>query len=131
MFMRFRDGGIGHLGTCYLNTRLGADNHDLGGKQQDEPMFTGMQVDRDPYLDEEPEDGTEDDQGTNKEFTSRGESRNKDDKEDEDEDEGGDEDTDSECEALRNTDDDSEQDLDIEDNGILDAKGFAELWIDV
>lgn len=127
--MRFRGGGVGHLGTRYLNTRLGADNHNLDGEQQDKAASTSMQVDRVPYSDEEPGDGTEDDQGTYEEFTSRGEpqARNEDDEEDEDEDEGRDEDTDSEREALRNTVTDDEQDLDDEDDGILDAEGFAEL----
>jgi hypothetical protein len=129
MFMRFRGGGVGHLGTRYLNPRLEADNHDLGGEQQDEVTLTSMQVDRDPNPDEEPGDGAMEDQGTYKEFTSRSEPRNEEDEEDEDEDEGenedGSDDTDSEHEVLMDTDD--EQDLDDEDDGILDAEGFAEL----
>ena len=107
------------------STKIKLGHNNLGGKQQDKAVIDGMQVDRDLYPDEEAGDGTEDDQGTYKEFTSWGEPRN------EDEDKGGDEDTDSKCKALRNIDDDLEQNLNVEDNGILDAEGFAELWIDM
>ena len=115
MFMRFRGGGVGHIGTRYLDSKLKDDNRDLDGERQDAGG------------------GAEEDLGTYEEFTSRREPGNEededneeeDDHEDELEDEDEGEDEGSEPEALRNTT--NEQDLDNEDDGILDGEGFAEL----
>ena len=117
MFMRFRGGGVGHMGTRYLDSKLKDDNHDLDGERQ------------------EAGSGAEEDLGTHEELTSQREPGNEeeddeeeeeDDDEDELEDEDEAEDEGTEHEDLRNTD--NEQDLDDEDDGILDGEGFAELW---
>src|SRR5882757_3237108 len=42
MFMRFRGGGVGHLGTRYLTSRLKEDDHDPGNEQQDEATIPGL-----------------------------------------------------------------------------------------
>lgn len=51
MFMRFRGGAIGHLGTRNLDSRLKEDNHESGGEQQDKATFAGMHKDSDSYPD--------------------------------------------------------------------------------
>ena len=39
MFMRFRGGGVGHLGTLYLDWGLKKNNHESGDEQQVKVTF--------------------------------------------------------------------------------------------
>ena len=155
MFMRFRGGGVGHLGTRYLNSRLKENNHDWVDEEQEGATLASRDEDNNPYAHEEGGDGTEEDAGTREERTSLGKPSNEEDKEDNDDDGDGDdeednddddeeeedndddddddEDTDNEQEALGNID--GGQDIDgedeepeaVDDDEILDEEGFAEL----
>ena len=123
MFMQFRGGGVGHLGTRHVDSRLKGDNYKLGDEQQD----------NDSYLHEELGSGTQEDLEMHEEETGQRENTNEQDEdEDECEDEGGDLDmvNESDAKASGNTDDGKDtddEDHEKNDNEILDEEGFAEL----
>jgi hypothetical protein len=133
MFMRFRGGGVGHLGTRYLDSRLKEDNRELGDEQQDEVVFAGLYEDSNFYPHEEQTDGIEEDSGIHEEHTSRRELSNAEDEEVKDKDEDEDEDTDEDGEQEVSGNVSDKHDLDGEDgevmndDEILDEEEFAEL----
>ena len=94
MFMRFWGGGVGHLGTHHLDSRLKGDNHKSDDGQQKEARVGGM-YENGNHLSEEQNDGMERDEeggegGEGERTSSREANDNKGDEEDEDEDEDGD-----------------------------------------
>jgi hypothetical protein len=123
--MRFRGGGVGHLGTRHLDSRMKDYSQEVEG------------------------DGAEEDLGTHEERTIRGEPEpsNREDEEEEDEDEDEDTDEDAGDDAdedagedageeqeesgnvndEQDIDDDSEDEEAMDDDEILDEEGFAEL----
>jgi len=123
MFMRFRGGGVGHLGTRYLNSRLNEDSHTVADEGGDSYLHNlGEQG-----------DGIEEDVGMHEERTSGREPCNEegeeDDEEDMDADEDADEDIDEEQEVSgQDLENDSEghDEEEILDEEILDEEGFAE-----
>ena len=143
MFMRFRGGGVGHIGTRHLDMRMKDDNNDSSHEQQDdlEEIIADLYEDSDSYLQEERGDGVEEDNGRHEEHISRRkpsneETEDEDDKdedenESEDEDENESEDEEQEVPGDMNDeqdfDDDLEDDEIMGDDEILDEEGFAEL----
>lgn len=99
MFMRLRGGGVGHLGTLYLDSGLKKDRHESCDEQQVKVTFTAMHEDTNSYPHEEQDDSAEEDPRTCEEHTSRREHSNEEDKEDEDKD------ADSDQEASGNIND--------------------------
>jgi hypothetical protein len=65
--MRFRGGGVGHLGTLYLDSGLKKDNHESGDEQQVKVTFAAMHEDSNSYPHEEQDNGAEEVPGTRKE----------------------------------------------------------------
>jgi hypothetical protein len=138
MFMRYRGGGIGHLGTRCLDSRLKEDNFQIVDGQQDGEMISSIHEDSDSYPHEGEGDSIDEDPGMNEERTSIREPHDKeDDHDDADADEevlsddtsDGEDPDDEEKEAMNN-----EQDLDNEDeeatandDEILEEEGYAEL----
>ena len=127
MFMRFRGGGVGHLGTRYLASRLKEDNHELVDEQQDEATaIAGLYQDSNSFLNDE---DIEENSGMHEE-PSNEEVRESDD-EDKGE-EGGEEfESDKEQEVPGEMSDeqdtDHESDKALSDGDLLDEEGFAEL----
>ncbi|KAF8500457.1 hypothetical protein F5888DRAFT_1801973 [Russula emetica] len=116
MFIRFRGGGVGHLGTRYLDSRLKVDNHESADEQQDDE-------ENNSYPHEEWGNGAEEESGTrHEEYTGRKEPSNEEDVEDEVEVEVEDTDSGNEHEDEQDLDDE-----DMDDDEILDKEGFAEL----
>jgi hypothetical protein len=139
MFMRFRGGGVGHLGTRSLDSRL-KDNP--GDEEQDEVTLVGRHENDNSYPHDERGDGIEEGSGpeTHEECTTRRNPSNKEGRndgdgsevEDKDEDnhdaEDADEGADNEQVLLGNTDDGQDiEDEDAIDDEILDEEGYAEL----
>jgi hypothetical protein len=150
MFMRYRGGGVGHLGTRDLDSRLKGDIHELACEEQDEvsEVIAGLSENgnsesfpaRDrweaPVTHEERASQREPSNDNGKEVETKGDSDDEDEDEDNDEDEDGygdneDEDEDEAQEVLGNASD--EQDLDDEDEeamndaDVLAREGFGEL----
>ncbi|KAF8496015.1 hypothetical protein F5888DRAFT_1907611 [Russula emetica] len=98
VFMRFRGGGVGHLGTHYLDSRLKKHNHESGYEEQHEATVDDMFEDSNSHPHEEWGNGIEEDSGTHEERTSWRKPINEEDKEDEDEDKDVDEDEDTDNE---------------------------------
>jgi hypothetical protein len=126
--MRFRGGGVGHLGTRYLDSRLKQQDHELEDEETDADMYEDINS----HVHEDWSDGVEEDPGIHEECTGRGEPIDKEDKEDQDqdnEDQGKDEN--GEKDALGDMDDkqefDDKDECGLDDNEILDKEGFAEL----
>jgi len=116
MFIRFRGGGVGHLGTRYLDSRLKVDNHESADEQQDDE-------ENNSYPHEEWGNGAEEESGTrHEEYTGRKEPSNEEDVEDEVEVEVEDTDSGNEHEDEQDLDDE-----DMDDDEIHDKEGFAEL----
>ncbi|KAF8495694.1 hypothetical protein F5888DRAFT_1804681 [Russula emetica] len=116
MFIRFRGGGVGHLGTRYLDSRLKVDNHESADEQQDDE-------ENNSYPHEEWGNGAEEESGTrHEEYTGRKEPSNEEDVEDEVEFEVEDTDSGNEHEDEQDLDDE-----DMDDDEIHDKEGFAEL----
>ena len=69
MFMRFRGGGVGHLGTRYLDSSLKVDNHESGDDDiGEDPGILGERVGgREPSDEEEEEDEDKEDNSEDKE----------------------------------------------------------------
>jgi hypothetical protein len=129
--MRFRGGGVGHLGTRYLNSRLKGDNHDTGNEQQDEAIES---VEEDLRVHEEhPASGRIPEPSTEEGEEVEDEDADEDEDAEEDDDEGDLEDADADEEQRASGNASDEQDLDSEDeegmddDEILDEGGFAEL----
>jgi hypothetical protein len=135
MFMRFRGGGVGHIGTRYLDSRMKDDNNDSSHEQQEdsEETIADMYEDSDSYPQEERGDGVEEDTGRHEEHISRREPSNEETEDEDDKDEDEDESEDEEQEVSGNMNDEQDFDDDLEDeeimgdDGILDEEGFAEL----
>lgn len=84
--MRLRGGGVGHLGTHYLDSRLKDNNHKLCDRQQEEARIAGMYDDSNSHLHKEWGDGIEDKSEMDEERTSQTEvNHSEEDEEDEDE----------------------------------------------
>ncbi|KAF8492425.1 hypothetical protein F5888DRAFT_1806853 [Russula emetica] len=97
MFIRFRGGGVGHLGTRYLDSRLKVDNHESADEQQDDE-------ENNSYPHEEWGNGAEEESGTrHEEYTGA-----------------------TVC-SFEHEDEQDLDDEDMDDDEILDKEGFAEL----
>ncbi|KAF8488597.1 hypothetical protein F5888DRAFT_1893304 [Russula emetica] len=94
VFMRFRGGGVGHLGTHYLDSRLKRHNNESGYEEQHEATVDDMYEDSNSHPHEEWGNDIEEDSGTHEERTSWRKPINE-----EDEDVDEDEDTDNEQEV--------------------------------
>ncbi len=147
MFMWFQGGGVGHLGTHCLDSRLKKDNHTLRDEQQDKEVIDGIhnsEDDSDHCMDKEQGNGMDKEQGNSieedpemyEEHTGCREHSNKEgEEEDKDKDKDKDKDTGKEQEVSENVSD--KQDLDDKDKGegakndaeILDEEGYADLWV--
>jgi hypothetical protein len=133
MFMRFRGGGVGHIGTRYLDSRMKDDNNESSHEHQEdsEERIADLYEDSDSYPQEERGDGVED----NEEHISRRKPSNEEteDEDDKGEDENENESEDGEQEVPGNMNDeqDFEDDLEdeeiMDDDEILDEEGYAEL----
>ena len=107
MFMRFRGGGVGHVGTHYLDSRLKEDNQEPDDDHQDETALEEVDEDIDEDIDMEEDDGA-----------------------------GVGEDSEQELSGNVNNDsgqdtddsDDLEDKETMNDDEILSEAGFAELW---
>lgn len=141
--MRFRGGGVGHLGTRCLDSRL-KDDRTSRDEQQGEEVIDGIhdsEDDSDRCMDEEQGDGTDKEQGnsieedpeTREGHTGRREHSNEEGEEDDLEDEDEDEDTGQEQEEPGNVSDEQDPDDKDEDEDakndaeILDEEGYADL----
>src|SRR6267154_2038938 len=122
MFMRFRGGGIGHIGTCSIDSRMRDDNNRFDAKQQDES---------DSYLQEEWDNSIEEESGAHVECTSHTEPGNEDTDEEQDEEQDTDEEQVDDTSGSTNDSDGEDLDDDLEDeevmndDEILDEEGFA------
>ena len=153
MFMRFRGGGVGHIGTRYLDSRMRNNSDRSDAEQQDEEGMSGTHEDESDSLpQEEWGDSIEEESRAHEERISHTEPGNEDtgkgQDEEEDTDKGQDEEEDTDKEQDKedtdkeqdkdmseSTNDSDEEDLDsdlvdeevLNDNEILDEEGFAEL----
>ena len=84
MFMRFRGGGVGRIGTRYLGSRVKDDNNESSHEHQDdsEERIADLYEDSDSYWQEERGDGVdsavEEDNGRHEEHISRRKPSNED-----------------------------------------------------
>ena len=144
MFMRFRGGGVGHIGTRYLDSRMRNNSDRSDAEQQDEEEMSGTHEDESDSLpQEEWGDSIEEESRAHEERISHTEPGNEDtgkgQDEEEDTDKGQDEEEDTNKEQDEDmsgsTNDSDEEDLDsdlvdkevLNDNEILNEEGFAEL----
>jgi hypothetical protein len=148
MFMRFRGGGVGHLGTRHLDSRLKDNGHKSGDGHQEEAR-DAEEISSHPHDSEKRRNGIQEESESEEEGTGQREANNNapvEDEEDEDENENEgvdeDEDEDEDEDRLgdivdkgegtsRNMDDDGQdEDEDeeaIDDDEILEEEGYAEL----
>jgi hypothetical protein len=127
MFMRFRGGGVGHLGTRHLDSRLKENNHDSVDAEQDEATLAGRHEDNSSYLQEGEGKDADEDSETDEEHTTKRIPSNEGDEEDEDgievEDESEDEAEDENENELEAKDDDDDEEV-MDDDEILNEEGY-------